>query len=143
LLAFVLAVSVPAPPSAIPARVEGWLLASALATVSTLVLWPQHERAALRERAAAACHALAALIEGHHDGAGGDAVRRLERTATDAVLTVRAEYAATPLRPAGPTRRDRAFAELVVELDRGLTFAARRVHEPPGGDPPPGPAAAL
>lgn len=34
-LAFVLAVSVPAPPSAVPARVEGWLLASAVAT------WPR------------------------------------------------------------------------------------------------------
>ena len=38
LLAFVLAVSVPAPPSAVPARVEGWLLASAVATVAALVL---------------------------------------------------------------------------------------------------------
>jgi hypothetical protein len=109
-LAFVLAVSVPAPPSATPARVEGWLLASAVATVAALVLWPHHERLALRGRAAAACHSLAALIETRRDGAGSDAVRRREQAARDAVLTVRAEYAATPLRPAGPTRRDRAFA---------------------------------
>jgi uncharacterized membrane protein YccC len=131
----VLAVSVPAPPSAIPARVGGWLLASAVATVAALVLWPQHERQSLYERAAAACQALAALIQTRHDDAGDSAARHREQAAREAVGTVRAEYAATPLRPAGPTRRDRAFAELVVELDRGLTFACRQAHEPPGGDP--------
>jgi uncharacterized membrane protein YccC len=134
-LAFVLAVSVPAPPSAIPARVGGWLLASAVATVAALVLWPQHERQSLYERAAAACQALAALIQTRHDDAGDSAARHREQAAREAVGTVRAEYAATALRPAGPTRRDRAFAELVVELDRGLTFACRQAHEPPGGDP--------
>src|SRR3981081_2749302 len=55
LLAFVLSVSVPAPAGAVAAGVEVWLLASAAATVAALVLWPQHERTALRERAAAAC----------------------------------------------------------------------------------------
>ena len=135
-LAFVLAVSVPASPTDIAARVEGWLLASVVATAAAVVLWPHQERMALRERAAAACRSLAALVEAHRDGAGGDAVRRREEAGRDAVQTVSAEYAATPLRPAGPTRRDRALAELVVELDRGLTFAARWAHEPPGGDPP-------
>jgi uncharacterized membrane protein YccC len=143
LLAFVLAVSVPAPSGVVPARVEGWLLASVGATVAALVLWPHRERQALGERAAAACHALAALIESRRDGGGGAAVRRREEAAREAVLTVRTEYATTPLRPAGPTRRDRAFAELVVELDRGLTFATRRAHEPPGGDPPIGQEDAL
>jgi uncharacterized membrane protein YccC len=135
LLAFVLAVSVPAPPDAIPARVAGWLLAGAAATVAALALWPQHERTMLRERAAAACHSLAALVEARCEGAGEAAVRRREEAARNDVATVRSEYAATTLRPAGPTRRDRAFAELVVELDRGLTFASRWVHEPPGSDP--------
>jgi uncharacterized membrane protein YccC len=123
--------------------VEGWLLAGAVATVAALVLWPQHERTALRERAAAACHALAALIEARRDGSGEAAVRRREEAAADAVRTVRAEYATTPLRPAGPTRRDRAFAELVVELDRCGTFASRWVREPPGSDPPLGQEDAL
>lgn len=143
LLAFVLAASVPAPPPAIPARVEGWLLASAAATVAALLLWPLHERLPLREQAAAACHSLAELIETRRYGAGGDEIRHREQAARDAVLTVRAEYAATQLRPAGPTRRDRAFAELVVELDRGLAFASRRAHEPPGSDPPLGQEDAL
>ena len=135
LLAFVLAVSVPAQPDAIPARVVGWLLAGAGATVAALTFWPQHERTVLRERAAAACHSLAALVEARCRGAGEAAVRPREEAATDAVVTVRSEYAATPLRPAGPTRRDRAFAELVLELERGLTFASRWAHEPPGSEP--------
>jgi uncharacterized membrane protein YccC len=134
LLAFVLAVSVPAPPSAIPARLAGWLLAGAAALAGALVLWPQHEREALRERAATACRALAALVESRRDGR--EAVARREEAARYAVRTVRDEYDATPLRPAGPTRRERALAELVVELDRGLAFAARWAHQPPDSDPP-------
>jgi uncharacterized membrane protein YccC len=134
-LAFVLAVSVPAPPGAAVARVEGWLLASAVATVAALVLWPQHERAALRERAASAFHSLAALIEARRDTAGAAAIARRQEAAGEAVRTVRAEYAMTPLRPAGPTRRDRAFAELVVELDRCLAFASRWAQQPSGSEP--------
>jgi len=135
-LAFVLSVAVPAPASAIPSRVEGWLLASAVATMASLVLWPRHERAALRERAASACDALAALIEACRVRAGDAAVRRREEAAGEAVGALRSEYAATPLRPAGPTRRDGAFAELVVELDRGLTLATRWAEEPTDGEPP-------
>lgn len=62
-------------------------------------------------------------------------VGRREQAARDAVLTVRTEYAATPPRPAGHTRWDRPFAELVVELDRGLAFAARRARASSGSDP--------
>jgi uncharacterized membrane protein YccC len=136
-LAFVLSVSVPAPPEAIPARVEGWLLASVVATSGALLLWPQHERTALRKRAAEALRALAALIEGRRGGSGATLGRR-EEAAREAVQTVGAEYAATPLRPAGPTRRDRAFAEIGVELDRALTFASRWSRQPAGSDPPVG-----
>lgn len=135
-LAFVLAVAVPAPADAIPARVEGWLLASAAATVASLALWPRHERMALRERAAAACHALAALVDGRRHDGGDATIRRREEAAGEAVLGVRAEYAATPFRPAGPTRRDRAFAELLVELDRGLALASRWTQDPRSGEPP-------
>lgn len=134
LLAFVLAVSVPAAVGAIPSRVEGWLLASFAAALSALVLWPQHEREPLRERATSACHALAALLKARRDRAGEESVERLAGVARQAVDGVRAEYAATPLRPAGPTRRDRAFVELVAELDRCLPFASRWAHEPPGSD---------
>jgi uncharacterized membrane protein YccC len=137
LLAFVLAVSVPAPLGAIPSRVEGWLLASFVATLAALVLWPQHERTPLLGRAASACHALAALLQARRDGAGEESVQRLARVAREAVEGVRAEYAATPLRPAGPTRRDRALAELVVELDRALTFASRWADQRHGSDPGP------
>jgi uncharacterized membrane protein YccC len=143
LLAFVLAVSVPAPATATGARVEGWLVAGAAATVAALVLWPHRERRVLFERAAVACRALAALIETRREGGGEASVTRREEVARDAVSTARTAYAATPLRPAGPTRSDRALAELVVELDRGLKFASELASEPPGGDPPVGQEDAL
>jgi uncharacterized membrane protein YccC len=134
-LAFVLAVSLPVQPGAIPARIEGWLLASVAATVAALVLWPQHERTAMRERAASACHALARLIEARLECMDEGAIRQREETARDTVVTLRSEYAATPFRPAGPTRPDRAFAQVLVGLDRGLRFAARWAHEPSGSEP--------
>jgi uncharacterized membrane protein YccC len=141
LLAFVLAVSVPAPPAALPGRLAGWLLASAVATAGAVLLWPRMERQALRERAAAACRALAELVVAGRSG-GADEITRRERAAETAARTVRTEYAATPLRPAGPTRRDRAFAELLVELDRGVAFAGHWARES-GGDPASGQERAL
>ena len=44
---------------------------------------------------------------------------------------VRQAYAATPMRPAGPARRDRAFVELLSKLERIVEFAA----QPPSQQP--------
>jgi uncharacterized membrane protein YccC len=68
MLAFVLAVSVPAPPEALAPRVGGWLLAGAVSTVACILLWPRFERVQLMRRAATACHALGGLIAAwrHH-----------------------------------------------------------------------------
>ncbi len=63
LLAFVLAVSIPATVSAIPTRVAGWMLAGAIATLAGVFFWPWFERQTLRTRAAEACLAVAALAE--------------------------------------------------------------------------------
>ncbi len=119
LLAYVLAATVPAPLDAIPARLAGWLPATASATVAVLLLWPQHERQAWRAQAATACRALADLVRSTRDGRGGT---EAEEQAREAVLAAQRAYAATSHRPAGPTRRDRALAQLVTELARALSF---------------------
>ncbi len=62
LLPFVLSVSVPAPPTAIPARVLGWGIAGVVSTLASVLLWPRFERSTLRSQAAVACRALAALL---------------------------------------------------------------------------------
>jgi uncharacterized membrane protein YccC len=129
LLSFVLAVSIPASPAAAGPRVGGWLAAGALSTLAALLLWPRFERQQLRERAAAACRALADLLR---EWRSDDGLKRRRPAAEEAVQTVKQVYAATAKRPAGPTRRDRAFVELLADLRRMLEFVDRR---PGAGSP--------
>src|ERR1700704_580459 len=44
LLSFVIAVSIPAQPSAAPARVGGWVMAGVISTLAGVFLWPRFER---------------------------------------------------------------------------------------------------
>ncbi|HXT35952.1 MAG TPA: FUSC family protein [Chloroflexota bacterium] len=123
LLSFVLAVSIPATPSVIGVRLAGWCLAGLLALLAGVFLWPRFERVTLRQQAAVACRALAGMIVAQREGPMGDALARRVSAARDAVAVVRRSFAATPKRPAGPARRDRAFVELLTELERILALA--------------------
>jgi uncharacterized membrane protein YccC len=129
LLAFVLAVAIPAPVSAIPTRVAGWLLAGAVATVAGLFFWPWFERVALRQRAADACIAVADLIEALRRSGPESQLGATRSAARAAVRAVRSEDARTTMRPAGPTRRDRAFVELMTELDQIVDLSDRPFYE--------------
>jgi uncharacterized membrane protein YccC len=133
LLSFVLAVSVPAPHSAVGPRLLGWLIAGLVSTVSGVFFWPRFERLQLRSTAAEACRALAQLITAQR--LHRDDVERAQALAAaqTAVAAVRHAYTAAPKRPAGPARRDRAFVELLTELERMLDFATRpfRLHQAP------------
>jgi uncharacterized membrane protein YccC len=116
ILTFVLPVTIAAPNSAIPARLEGWALAAAAGILAHLLLWPARQPAALRDDAARACRALADLA---------DPDLPLERSAAaarEAVSGLRARFLATPHRPAGPTGPTAALASLVDELDWLLWF---------------------
>ena len=64
LLAFVIAVTIPAPADAIPARLGGWALAGLLSTVSAVALWPRFERVTTHHKAAKA------LLARQHTSAG-------------------------------------------------------------------------
>jgi uncharacterized membrane protein YccC len=136
-LLFVLAVTIPAPPAAIGSRLLGWTIAGLISTLAGVFLWPRFERLKLHKEAAAALEALARLLEtrrgsrldaaraGARDGAVQDRAvpdAAVQDAAVQAVRAVSQDYAATAKRAAGPTRRDRAFVELLTELERALEF---------------------
>jgi uncharacterized membrane protein YccC len=127
LLAFVLAVTIPASVSSIPVRVAGWMLAGGVSTLAGVFFWPWFERLTLRRRAAGACSAVADLVDASRRSAIDELARRRD-AARAAVQTIRTEYAKSALRPAGPTRRDRAFVELVTELDEVVGLVEQPFH---------------
>jgi len=131
LLTFVLPVTIPAPFSAIPGRLEGWMLAAAAGICAHMLLWPARARATLRLDAARACGALADLSEA---GLARDPSAIAARTvdAREAVGDLRRRFLATPHRPTGPTGPTAALASLVDELDWLLSFLAAPVDAPPG-----------
>jgi uncharacterized membrane protein YccC len=141
LFPFVLAVSIPATPAALPPRLAGWLIAGVVASLAAVFLWPRFERFTLRQQAASACRALATLIQAQRsrpasveslDGAEAaeaeqaeGRVRQATTAAVAAVFAARQAYAAAAKRPSDPARRDRAFVELLSELERLVEYATR------------------
>jgi uncharacterized membrane protein YccC len=115
LLSFILAVNIPAPPSAIPARLEGWGLASAVAIIAVMLLWPPRLRPALRPAAARVCDAIADLLQSELDG-DASLARRVSEV-REAVASLRQRFVATPYRPTGATGATKALAFLVDELE--------------------------
>jgi hypothetical protein len=116
ILAFVLPVTLAAPASAIPARLEGWGLAAGAATCAVMLLWPSRSRDVLRSQAARACLALADLAEAKLAGDGATIEARAP-VAREAVEGLRSGFLSAPHRPTGPTGPTAALAALVDELD--------------------------
>jgi uncharacterized membrane protein YccC len=129
LLAFVLAVSIPATVSEIPTRVAGWMLAGAVSVLAGVFFWPWFERVTLRRRAAEACLAVADVVEAVHQGAAEDRLAQRRQAARAALQAIRSEYSRTTMRPAGPTRCDRAFVELVSQLEQVVDLGERPFYE--------------
>jgi uncharacterized membrane protein YccC len=116
LLTFILSVNVPAPVSAVPDRLEGWLLACAVGISAVMLLWPAQPRSELRAAARRACAALADLLESELNG-DAPLVAARESTAVEAIADMRRRYVSTPYRPTGATGATEALAFLVDELD--------------------------
>lgn len=112
LLLFVIPVAFPGPPSAIPARLEGWALAATAAICAVMLLWPSQPRDRLRARAAAASRALADLLDAELSG-NRSAIATASDAASAAVSDLRRSFVATPYRPSGPTGSAEALAFLV------------------------------
>jgi uncharacterized membrane protein YccC len=125
LLTFVLPVTLPAPNSAIPDRLEGWGLAAGAGICAAMLLWPPRERGELQRDAAGALRAVA-------DVADVDRDRFAEhvRAAHEAVGRLARRFLGTRHRPTGPTGPTAALASLPDELDWLLSFLAPSVTSP-------------
>ena len=123
LLTFVLPVTVSAPNSAIPDRLEGWGLASGAGICAVMFLWPPRSRADLRREAAGALRTVADFVD-----ANRERVAERARLAREAVDALGRRFLGTQHRPAGPTGAMAALASLPDELDWLLSFLA-----PPAG----------
>jgi uncharacterized membrane protein YccC len=119
LLAFVLSVTLPAPNSAIPERLEGWALAAGAATSALLLLWPPRVRAEFQRRAAEALRTVAGLLDADEETWAGRA-----RVARASVDDLGRRLLGTQHRPTGPTGPMAALASLPDELDWLLSFVA-------------------
>lgn len=130
LLSFILPVATPAPPSAVPDRLAGWLLAGAVSLPAIALLWPAPRREPLRDAAAEACRRLSErlTVEAARTGDGANAsVAQAVARSDAAVAALRAAFLATPYRPSGLTTAARAVVRLVDKvlwLDVILTSAA-------------------
>ena len=123
LLSFILPVSLKAPASAIPDRVEGWALAAVVAFVAVGVLWPAPVREPLRAAASAACKALAGRLRAEvtYRLSGADPAFLADVTAAAAASDAKVEalhrtFLATPYRPTGLSTGTRTVVRLVDEI---------------------------
>ena len=119
LLTFVLPVTLPAPNSAIPDRLEGWALASGFGICAVMLLWPPRRRTDLRRAAASTLSSVAELLE-----AGRNEPAELATRAREAVDGLGRRLRGTQHRPTGPVGPMAALASLPDELDWLLSFLA-------------------
>jgi uncharacterized membrane protein YccC len=129
LLSFVIALTIPAPPDVIPARVGGWAMAGLISTVAAVALWPRFERVMTNKLAAKALLAVADLVEGMRPGAVDGDFLRLKEAARTAVQEARQAYAVMGKRPIAPARRDRAFIQMLIECERIVDIIERPFNE--------------
>jgi uncharacterized membrane protein YccC len=128
LLAFVLPVTIAAPLSSIPARLEGWVLAAGAATCAVMLLWPPRARDVLRSQAARACLALADLADAKL-AEDGPTIKARALAVREAFDGLGGGFLRVPHRPTGPTGPTAALAGLVDELDWLRSFLVRGAAE--------------
>src|SRR2546423_777306 len=125
ILTFVLPVTIPAPNSAIPDRLEGWGLAVGGAICAVMFLWPARRPVDLQREAARALRAVADSMDD-----GGEQVAQRARLAREAVDGLGRRLLGTQHRPTGPTGMTAALASLPDELDWLLSFLAPSAELP-------------
>jgi uncharacterized membrane protein YccC len=130
LLILVLPLTLPASASAIPPRLEGWALASAVGTLAVFLIWRDPPQAGLGTLAGNALQRLADHLRATLDGAppeeGAVALQA-------AVAKMRAAYLATPFRPTGATLSEQAIVALVEEVEWLETLTAKHDDLPTDG----------
>ncbi|MFF7140973.1 FUSC family protein [Streptomyces nodosus] len=123
LLAFVLAVTSPAPPSALPERLAGAGLASAAGLLAISLLWPRPAADPLCAPASRVCRAAAAQLRtdaarltGGPDAPSARRCRAAAEETATAAVDLRHAFDTTPYRPTGLSTGSRALVRLVDEL---------------------------
>src|SRR5256884_6623735 len=96
LLTFVLPVTIPAPNSAIPDRLEGWGLAVGAATCAVMLFWPPRRRADLERQTAGALRAVADFLD-----ADREQLTERAHLAREAVDALGRRFPGTKYRPPG------------------------------------------
>jgi len=130
LLSFILPVSLAGPPSQIPSRLAGWLLAGAAALLASVLLWPAPRVEPLRDRAARACRELSAALVGLGTVVDPAEREQLLDRARAATHAAHQHFVSTPYRPSSLGAEGRALIGLVDQLTWITTVIARSAHHP-------------
>ncbi len=129
LLSFVIALSIPAPPSSIPGRLAGWAVAAVCSTLAATLLWPRFERVTVRKSAAHAVLALAQAIDALGSKGSSEQLKQRIAGARKAQQDAALQFRSAVNRPVGPARRDRALIELLSEVDRIVDILEHPFHQ--------------
>ena len=119
ILTFVLPVTIPAPNSAIPDRLEGWGLAVGAGICAVMLLWPPRRQADRHHAAAKALRTVADVLD-----ADGEQFAERGGLAREAVDALGRRFLSAQHRPTGPTGPTAALASIPDELDWLLSFLA-------------------
>jgi len=125
LLTYILPVTIAAPNSAIPDRLEGWGIACGVGITALMVLWPPRRQADLHHQAAGAIHTVADFLEADSEQSADRA--DAARVSVDGLGR---SLLGTQHRPTGPTGPTAALASLPDELDWLLSFIAPSPEQP-------------
>jgi uncharacterized membrane protein YccC len=126
LLAYVLPATSSAAMTTIPARLEGWWLASIVGTAAVLLFSPRLPGQQLRAAAATSARALAdQLAAALH----GDISPSHREVSIEAKLQLLAAFTATPYRPTGLATADQALDNLVGLLEWCTSVINDSLHE--------------
>ncbi|MGH8859940.1 MAG: FUSC family protein [Jatrophihabitantaceae bacterium] len=133
LLAFILAVMLPGVRGDLPERLAGWGIALVISVPVAIVIWPPADQNVLRERAAAMCRALAAMLHLDQPQPGRpDSIVVMSAAARDLRAAFRASAAA---RTAALGTGARLLIRLVDELEWLTAIVTDACADAPDGWP--------
>jgi uncharacterized membrane protein YccC len=130
LLLLVLPLTLPAGPSGIPPRLEGWGIAAGVCILAVFLLWRDPPQAGLSPLAANALTAIGDHLRSTLDGAPPE---ENVTAVNESVATLWATYLGTPFRPTGATLGEQAIVALVEEIDWLRTLTALHDDLPADG----------
>lgn len=132
LLSFILAVMLPGDHGYLPERLAGWGIAFAVSVPVAVLLWPPDDRNVLRNRAAALCRSLGAMLHLEQSPTGqGDPLVAMRQ----ATRELRAAFRMSASRTAALSTGARLLIRLVDELEWLATAVTNACADAPSGWP--------